>query len=169
MGLTGWIGRVGETVGGFFGHLGESLGIVTRTPTPVPVDIELVKIEITQGIQCLDNPTCADNSVTLYDQRPTLIRAYLRLNSGPATLKNVSGTLCVGSVYDRGCPFPVRPLAPMTVERSVTDPVSFFRGNIKGTLNFIVPSDWIASPSSFFLTVNVNPERGERCRDHLRQ
>jgi hypothetical protein len=35
--------------------------------------------------------------------------------------------------------------------------VGFFRGNIKGTLNFIVPSDWMASPSSFFITLNVNP------------
>jgi len=142
-----------DTIGG----ITVSLSFPTRTPTSVPVDIELVKIEITQGIQCLNNPDCPDNSVGLYEKRPTLIRAYLRLNSGPATLTNVSGTLCVGSVYDRGCPFPVRPLAPMTLERSVTDPVSFFRGNIKGTLNFIVPSEWIASPSSFFLTVNVNP------------
>lgn len=158
--LAGWIGYVGETITSLFGGIGEGLGIATRTPTPIPVDIELVKIEITQGIQCLNNPDCADNSVGLYERRPTLVRAYVRLNSGPAFINNVSGTLCLGSVYDRGCPFPVRPLSPITVER-VSDPASLFRGNLKATLSFIVPSDWIDSPKSFFLTVNVNPG-GER-------
>jgi hypothetical protein len=157
---AGWIGRLSDTVSDLFGGLTARLGIVTRTPTPVPVDIELVKVEITQGIQCLDNPDCADNSVGLYERRPTLVRAYLRLKSGPAFVNNVSGTLCLGSVYDRGCPFPVRPLSPITVER-VSDPVGLFRGNPKASLNFLVPSDWIDSPKSFFLTVNVNPG-GER-------
>lgn len=146
-----------DTIGG----ITVSLSFPTRTPTSVPVDIELVKIEITQGIQCLNNPDCPDNSVTLYERRPTLVRAYVRLNTGPAFINNISATLCQGSVYDRGCPFPIRPLAPITVERFITDPVSAFRGNLKGSLNFIVPSDWIDSPKSFFLTVNVNPG-GER-------
>lgn len=146
-----------DTLGG----LSLRMSFATRTPTSVPVDIELVAVEITQSVQCFANPDCADNSVTLYERRPTLVRAYVRLNSGPAFINNVSATLCQGSVYDRGCPFPIRPLAPVTVERVVSDPVSFFRGNLNGTLNFLVPAGWIDHPQSFFLTVNVNPG-GER-------
>ena len=157
-GFSGWVSSIRDTIGGIFEGTGVLLAIPTRTPTPVPVDIEIVKIEITQGIQCLNNPDCPDNSVTLYEQRPTLIRAYVRLKSGPAFINNVSATLCQGSVWDRGCPGPVRPINPITVERAVADPVAFFRRNLKGTLNFIVPSDWITSPKSFFLSLNVNPK-----------
>jgi len=152
-----------EWFGGLIGRLSVSLGISTRTPTPIPVDIELVKIEITQGVQCLNSSGCEDNSVGLYERRPTLVRAYLRIKSGPAFLNNISGTLCYGWTYELMCPSPVRPLAPVTVER-VSDPVGLFRGKPNATLNFVVPSDWVASPKSFYLTVNVNPV-GERAKE----
>jgi hypothetical protein len=154
---------VAEWFGGLLGRLGAGLGISTRTPTPIPVDIELVKIEITQGVQCLNSAGCEDNSVGLYERRPTLVRAYLRLNSGPAFINNVSGTLCYGWTYETMCPSPVRPLAPVTVER-VSDPVGLFRGRLSSTLNFVVPSDWITWSKSFYLTVNVNPI-GERVKE----
>lgn len=163
-GIRAWIGSLSTSLTGLTDRVGGWLDLPTRTPTPVPVDLEIVKIEITQGIQCLNNSSCPDNSVRLSERRPTLIRAYVRMNSGPAFLTGVSGTLCQGSVYDRGCPFPIRPLNPITVERVVGDPASFFRPSLKATLNFIVPAEWIASPASFFLSVNVNPS-GETAKE----
>ncbi len=55
----------------------------TATPTATPAwDIQVQKVEITQGVQCLDldvphgDSSCADNSVPLVANRTTVIRVF---------------------------------------------------------------------------------------------
>jgi len=53
--------------------------------TPVPnLDLAVTGIEVTQGIQCYqsDDTTCADDSVPLVLNRPTLARVYVQVLSG---------------------------------------------------------------------------------------
>ena len=140
------------------------------TPTPTPaLDIIAYKFEITQAIQCLENPSCgADNSIPIYRGKPTLVRLYVRASGTASEIANITGRLCVrwwGYYADRysSC---VAPLAPVTVA-VVANPVQAFRGDLSRTLNFLIPSHAVnASANSVTeldidMSVNVphpNPE-----------
>ena len=121
-------------------------------------DIEIVKIEITQAIQCLDNPNCADNSIWLYTGKPTMARVYVRLAPGAFTeLTNIEGVLCHGERGVGGCgkiitpSMSVRSLNKVTVRRDAS--VADDRGNIDATLNFLIPPGWVNTPAFSVLGV----------------
>jgi hypothetical protein len=135
------------------------LVVPTRTPTQIPIDIELSSLEITQTIQCMNDLACADNSVPLYTGKATLVRAYVRIASGPMSIGGISGALCLGEMGSDGCSVPIRPTSPVTVQR-VSDPVGAWRGDLKYTLNFVLPYWWVSDPIHSKLTVYVN-YRGE--------
>jgi hypothetical protein len=114
-------------------------------------DIEIVKIEITQAIQCLDNPTCPDNSVQLYSGKPTMVRVYVRLASGPfASLSNIGGFICLGDRGEAGCGKLAVPSIGINSGNKVTvrkgASVSGGRGDLTATINFLLPPSWVKDP-----------------------
>jgi hypothetical protein len=122
----------------------------------MPPNIKVEAVEITQAIQCLHNLECADNSVPLYTGKPTMVRVYLRLTAGPNTYEpGIWGALCPGSTGLPGCANPVRPIN-VTWAKAIADPVDEYRPLLNGTLNFILPPNWVASPSQLSLTAYVN-------------
>lgn len=124
------------------------------TPTPIPLDIRVVKIEITQAVQCMNNFSCEDNSVPLIQKKPTLVRAYLASNLGP--VDNISGYLMIyeGDALEFHL---AMPLAPVTVE-NVPNPVAAYRGDLSRTLNFLLPVQVIERPGWLHLRLVINLE-----------
>lgn len=111
-------------------------------------DIEIVKIEITQAIQCLENNTCPDNSIPLYAGKPTFVRVYVRLASGPYTsLSNIGGRICLGDKGETGCGLlsipssSVNSLNRVTVRKNAS--VAEDRNDLNATINFLLPPDWV--------------------------
>ncbi len=134
------------------------------TPTPIPLDIRVVKIEITQAVQCMNNLSCEDNSVPLIQKKPTLVRAYLASNLGP--VDNVSGYLMIyeGDALDFHL---AMPLATVTVD-NVPNPVAAYRGDLTRTLNFLLPVQVIERPGQLRIRLVINPEHTppECCYDN---
>jgi hypothetical protein len=137
----------------------------TPTPTPVTVDLELVKVEITQGIQCINNPACKDNSTPLFIGKPTMVRAYVRIKSGPSSVSGISAILC-NQWYTSAPATCIRPISPITVY-NIGDPVAIWRGDLRYTLNFILPPDWTSKPGwqNFLVQVNYKMENVKECPD----
>jgi hypothetical protein len=144
------------------------------TPTPTPtLDIIAESVEITQVIQCLDNPTCPDNSVTLYDYKPTLVRFYVRAE-GAAEVAGITARLCLwqGEVNNwhtfRGCTDSYNSVAV----DDTSDPVRDFRGDLSRTLNFLIPQEWVHHGLDVRLELTVNPDgrdAAECCFDNNQQ
>lgn len=139
------------------GYLHPSIDTVAQLPSwMAPDNIKVTDIEITQAVQCLHNPDCADNSVTLYQGKATLVRVYVRLTAGPdSVVYPIGGALCYGNTGAGGCPKPIRPVQKIFVE-NVKDPVSYGRQVIGTTLNFILPMSYVESPVTQTLTVYAN-------------
>ena len=115
-------------------------------------DIEIVKIEITQAIQCLENATCPDNSVPLYAGKPTLVRVYVRLAPGAYTsVSNIGGRICLGNKGQGGCGViaasssSINSLNKVTVRKDA-HPRSD-RTDLNATINFLLPPSWVKDPS----------------------
>jgi hypothetical protein len=122
----------------------------------MPDNIKLTDLEITQAVQCLHDANCPDNSVPLYSGKATLVRAYVRLTTGPDNfVYPIGGALCYGNTGAGGCSNPVRPVQKIFVE-NVADPVSYGRQVIGTTLDFILPLSFVESPVSQTITVYVN-------------
>ena len=117
-------------------------------PTPTPsLDIYVSRYEVTQAVQCMQNPDCgSDNSIPIYTGKPTLIRLYAAAN---ASAPDISGRLC----HAGEC---IASLNRITVDVSA-DPVADFRSDLTKTLNFLLPSGWIAR-GRVDITVEVNPD-----------
>jgi len=153
------------------GNVGDdTVHLAYEPPTPTPsYDIVPVKAEITQVIQCLNNPICRDNYMPLYIRKPTLVRVYVRLEGGTASVPNVWGEVC--DAYRGEAPIQCYPsLGPITVTPT-DDPVRDFRGNLDGTLNFLVPFNWVGDVGRHRLALYVNRDRrwaGECCIDNNR-
>ncbi len=127
--------------------------LVLKLPPPPPFMIamaphpnfEAFKVEITQAIQCINNPNCPDNSVQLFVGKPTMIRLYVRIAPGSPfmSVSGIGGELCPGIHNEQGCSNPIHSINYITVTKlKSTADVSLFRGNINSTLNFILPSGW---------------------------
>jgi len=131
------------------------------TPTPTPsLDISIEAIEVTQVIQCMNNPTCEDNSVPLYMRKPTLVRLYVRASGISPTTPPVHGRVCIG-YYDPEIFNPIECFESLnTVQVSDdSDPVREFRGQIDATLNVQIPIHWtLHKNASLRLKAEVNPE-----------
>jgi len=132
------------------GQEGRDQVSITYTPPPT-LDIRYDSIEVTQAVQCMNNPDCENNSIPLFQKKPTLVRIYLAANMGP--ILNVSGHLEFSR--DGADSFSVLyPVAPVTVE-AVADPVAAFRGDLSRTLNFIIPPELIENAGSYRFKVVI--------------
>jgi hypothetical protein len=129
-------------------------------PTPTPtLNLIADDMEIIQVIQCMDNPTCSDNSVPMYVGKPTLVRLYVRAGAGAETA-GIGGEICMAGVC--------RPSLNRVTVTASEDPVGDFRGDINRTLNFLLPSDWVASTGMRLFQVFINRDGrdiGECCFD----
>jgi hypothetical protein len=125
-------------------------------PWMQPDNIKVTDIEITQAIQCLHNPSCPDNSVPLYSGKVIMVRAYVRLTTGPDSfVYPIGGALCYGNTGAGGCSNPIRPVQKIFVE-NVADPVSYGRQVLDTTLVFILPMSYATGFSTQTLTVYAN-------------
>ncbi len=122
----------------------------------LPDNLAITDVEITQGIQCLHNPDCPDNSVPLYSGKVTVVRVYVHLTAGPDNVVfPIGGALCYGNTGSGGCSNPILPVQKIFVWDEL-DPVSYGRHFSGTTLNFILPYDYISNNSPQTLTVYVN-------------
>jgi hypothetical protein len=124
---------------------------------PPTLDIQIDAYEITQVIQTLHNPHYADNRVSLYAGKPTLVRVYLRADGVEHSIYGISGQLCLDGIC-------ITARDPVTVSPT-DDPVSEFRGDLDRTLNFHLPLAWIGvvGEKAAVLTVNVDGADAEEC------
>ena len=131
----------------------------TATPPP-SLDISIEAVEVTQVIQCLDNPYCDDNSVPLYMHKPTLVRLYVRASGVAPDTPPVHGEVCIG--YYQSEPFePIECLPSMNtlVPQDISDPVQDFRGQIDMTLNIMIPNYWTEHRDEILrIMARVNPD-----------
>jgi len=141
------------------------------TPTNLPfLDIIADSIEITQVIQCVDNPDCEDNSIPLFINKPTLIRVYVRAQHNSRDIPNVSGELCVAANRSGLTWFPYCIQSDNTITVSnESHPAQIHRGELSRSLNFYVPWEWLRYSGSFMAMVTVNKDMrdiGECCMEN---
>ena len=136
-------------------HPPESL--VAKLPAWLsPFNIKLSAIEITQGIQCMHDPNCPDNSVPLYSGKTTLVRAYVSLTGGPQSyVDHIGGVLCYGSTGAGGCANPIQAVKKITVFYG-SDPVHYGRYLADDSLDFILPANFVTALTPQTFTVYVN-------------
>lgn len=97
----------------------------------------------------------------MYTGKLTMVRAYVRIYTGPSSINNISGAICLGDTGESGCSDPLRPIGPITLYK-MADAVSFWRRpgaayqELRGTLNFIIPDSWVSSPGKLTFTTYVN-------------
>lgn len=141
----------------------------TRTPTR---DIIADSIEITQVIQCVDNVNCADNSIPLFINKPTLIRVYVRVAGTGMIMDipNISGELCVAADYSGPTWFSYCIPSENTITATPGDhPAWRARGDLSKSLNFYVPRAWLKYEGSWTAKVTVNKDMrdaGECCMEN---
>jgi len=130
--------------------------VIQLPPWLMPDNLKITDLEITQGIQCLHNANCPDNSVALYSGKTTMVRAYVRLTAGPDSfVQPIGGALCYGNTGAGGCGKPILPVQKITVY-NINDPVAFGRQIATTTLDFILPSSYVSGFSTQTFTVYVN-------------
>jgi hypothetical protein len=138
------------------GQRGEDRVAVEYVPPPA-LDLEIVGVEATQATQCLNRPDC--DMVPLISGRPTLVRAYLRAAAGgPAA--GITGELCywLPGETPGACVHRLEPL--WSVEAvAEADPVGAHRGDLRRTLNFLLPDEAVRRSGTLFVQVRLNPER----------
>ena len=119
----------------------------TPTPTPVPsLDLSVEHVEITQAIQCRDNPSCVDNSVPMIRGKTMYVRVSVEV-TGAATVPGVEAT---ATVLSDGAVIPMTPM-----NSSITPPVTELRDRFDHTLNFAL-NRWAVTASGS-VQVEVNP------------
>lgn len=120
----------------------------TKTATPITLDLQVDSVELTQAIQCKNNPHCPDNSVPLLAGKLTYARVYIKVknaNSVPDVRVNIIFFPQSGG-YTYGKPLN----APITAK------VNPQRGQVNDTINFWL--DPAVMNSSGTIWVEVNPE-----------
>jgi hypothetical protein len=91
--------------------------------------LQLVALEVTQGLQDLDN------TVSLVETRDTLVRAYLATTDD--SLRRATARL---HVTRNGTPIPGSPFTPTNAEAPVDGNALGDRGNLGATLNYRIPA-----------------------------
>ena len=117
------------------------------------VDLTITGMEVTQGIQCLDNTvgdtTCADNSVQLVSNKLTYARVYPAVDL--ADTVNVNARLFGTKA---GAPLPGSPIAPDDTSVFVSTGGSH-RESPSSSFNFLLPTTWRAG--TITLRAEINP------------
>src|SRR5206468_4064014 len=122
------------------------------------LDIQAVNAEIVQVVQCMNNPTCRNNSVPLVANKPTLIRVYLRaVPAAPA--RAILGRLCRGSVTT--CDTDFVPSFNSVLPDNAADPIAADRSDLTKTLNFLLPPAWVREVGRLNFTIFVNYQSGQ--------
>jgi hypothetical protein len=123
--------------------------ILYNPPTPTPaLDIIAQVFELTQAIQCLDNPECGTNTVPIYTGRPTLLRLYVRAEGTSVEVPDVGGELC----NEGECIPSLNRVSVSPTDDAIRD----FRGDVSRTLNFLLPQEWVRRSTEVRLQVYVN-------------
>jgi hypothetical protein len=113
----------------------------TLVPTPVTRQVAITAVEVTQGIQDLDN------TVALVADKATVVRVHLKVLDGKGDLPGVHGYAyypygAYGPIFS-----PINPGYTMTV-RSDPD-----RGELNHTLNFQIPGQYATGSGLLFVRV----------------
>jgi hypothetical protein len=126
--------------------------IVNYGPADPRGDLSVDDVEVTQGIQCLDNTVgdtdCADNSIPLVERRPTYVRVFVDTGAAIANLGNVNARL--RRVIDGDAVYIHAYNGPISA------PPLPNRGSTNHTLNFLLPLDWWAG--SYQFDVELDPD-----------
>jgi hypothetical protein len=125
---------------------------VNYGPPEPDSDLAVDNVEITQGIQCLDNTVgdtdCADNSIPLVEGRPTWVRVFVDTGHAAANVNNVNGRLrrTIGGV----------PVYVYAFNGPITAKPAPNRENTNDSLNFLLPHEWWTDEYSF--DVEIDPD-----------
>jgi hypothetical protein len=131
------------------------------------LDLRVVNMEVTQGIQCFDpgvgDAGCADNSVPLVANRPTIVRVYVTAGMlGEGGLGHwIEGVTARLYVRREGDEEPGTPVWPANGPISWNSPhrgetFDQKRQSADGTVNFLLPPEW--TTGSVILQAQVSPD-----------
>jgi hypothetical protein len=134
---------------------------LTPTPTPTPtatateppsLDLQIDSIEITQGIQCKDNPECdgGDNSVPLVYGKATYVRVYVKVEGSAGPVPGVSASAIANTGTNQQ-------ITGTALNETISAPLIPNRANFADTLNFHFFPDELSSSGT--IEVTVNPDR----------
>ena len=127
----------------------------------IPYDMEVIKIEVTQAIQSIDedDPTW-DNWVRLTGHKPSVVRVHVRSNVGTvprvnATLDGHRGLTHMGTLTpnDAACPEYIEVQSEPN------------RDIMEHAFCFVLPSDWI-EPGELDLSANINTNQDAPEKDY---
>jgi len=111
---------------------------------PITGTIKCIGLEVTQGIQDMEN------TVPLIADKRTFVRAYLRIEGPTIEIHNVSGTLWGARPLNSGYPpvldYPLKPYGVESMNQIVVDSSTDIitkRRNTDASLNFELPPEWI--------------------------
>ncbi|MFQ5593553.1 MAG: choice-of-anchor Q domain-containing protein [Anaerolineae bacterium] len=141
-------------------------GCGVQWPPAFPdLDLTVLGMEVTQGVQCFDptvgDTSCADNSVPLVANRPTVVRVSAQVSGVP---DGVGISYVTGQLYVRreGEAEPGTPLwstnGPIAWRAGATLDAKRQAANL--TLNFRLPSEWLSERVILRLKVNPHPVCG---------
>lgn len=117
----------------------------TKSPTPIALDLQVDAIEVTQSIQCKDNPNCPDNAVPMIAGKMTFARVYIKVNGSTYDVPNVSAR-AIAKVGGQQ-------LTAWAINPTITAKLIPDRAQFNDTLNFYLHG----VSSSGTLEVEVNP------------
>jgi len=117
----------------------------TKSPTPIALDLQVDAIEVTQSIQCKDNPNCPDNAVPMIAGKMTFARVYIKVSGSTQDVPNVSARAItkVGG----------QQLTAWAINPTITAKLIPDRAQFNDTINFYL----YGVSSSGTLEVEVNP------------
>lgn len=117
----------------------------TKTATPIALDLQVDAIEVTQSIQCKDNPNCPDNAVPMIAGKMTFARVYVKVSGSTQDVPNVSARAIakVGGQQHTA----------WDINNTITAKLTPDRAQFNDTLNFYL----YGVSSSGILEVEVNP------------
>jgi hypothetical protein len=123
----------------------------TATPKPVTLNYTLFALEVTQGIQDLQN------TVPLVRNKTTWVRAHVRRSGGDSSpvisarlWRIVNGARSGNPVY------------PSNPGGKIAPPTALSRDQLNDSFYFAVPATWLSSPS-LQVEVEVNPFTSPNC------
>jgi hypothetical protein len=127
----------------------------TPTPTPTPtatqppsLDLSIEAVEITQGIQCMDNSECTgDNAVPLISDKATYLRVYIKVDGSPGPVPSVSASAIASTSSN-----PI--IIGIDLNQTITAPLAPNRANFDDTLNFYFAAYDLSTSGTVDITIN---------------